>query len=43
MEFIAKLKKLELAWKQRIITSAEYHGELNYFLRRLYDDESGGL
>lgn len=41
MEFIAKLKKLERAWKEQYITATEYHREIDYFLRKLAVDERG--
>lgn len=39
MEFVAKLKTVEQAWKSGHITTSEYHQTLNYFLRRLYEQE----
>ncbi len=40
MEFIARLKQLEEAYKRQYITPTEYHWLLNYFVGRLASDEA---
>lgn len=39
MDCIAICKGYEKAWQQGHITCAEYHGLLNYILRRLYEQD----